>query len=215
MATTKREIAEKFGISKRTVANYIERLGLGDHVERVGQADFLDDFAVAAVADALGKNVPQREQRQEEQPASAPAANDAVVAALNARITDLKEQNERLIAELADIKLAREREVAELRSELAEANGRAAKLADRVAGIAERQQAIAAIPWWKRGASRQSAFPGNFACRLVRLQHRERSRERIRESIRAYPVMQNSPDSNRGPGCLVRSVPWVTPGGVR
>lgn len=151
MATTKREIAEKFGISKRTVANYIERLGLGDHVERVGQADFLDDFAVAAVADALGKNVPQREQRQEEQPASAPAANDAVVAALNARITDLKEQNERLIAELADIKLAREREVAELRSELAEANGRAAKLADRVAGIAERQQAIAAIPWWKRG----------------------------------------------------------------
>ena len=48
------EIAEKFGISKRTVANYIERLGLGDHVERVGQADFLDDYAVAAVADALG-----------------------------------------------------------------------------------------------------------------------------------------------------------------
>lgn len=151
MATTKREIAEKFGISKRTVANYIERLGLGDHVERVGQADFLDDYAVAAVADALGKNVPQREQRQEEQPAAAPAANDAVIAALNARITDLKEQNERLIAELADIKSAREREVAELRSELAEANDRAAKLADRVAGIAERQQAIAAIPWWKRG----------------------------------------------------------------
>ena len=151
MATTKREIAEKFGISKRTVANYIERLGLGDHVERVGQADFLDDYAVAAVADALGKNVPQREQRTEEQSAPTSAPNDAVVAALNARITDLKEQNERLIAELADSKSAREREVAELRSELAEANDRAAKLADRVAGIAERQQAIAAIPWWKRG----------------------------------------------------------------
>lgn len=152
MATTKREIAEKFGISKRTVANYIERLGLGDHVERVGQADFLDDYAVAAVADALGKNVPQREQRAEEQPAAASsAANDSVIAALNARITDLKEQNERLIAELADAKSAREREVAELRSELAEANDRAAKLADRVASIAERQQAIAAIPWWKRG----------------------------------------------------------------
>ena len=57
----------------------------------------------------------------------------------------------RLDAELKETRAAHEREVSELRSQLAAANERAAKLADRVAGIAEAQQAIAATPWWRRG----------------------------------------------------------------
>ena len=53
MGITKREIAFELGVSKRTVANYIEKLGLGNHVSRNGNTDFLDDFAAAAIADAL------------------------------------------------------------------------------------------------------------------------------------------------------------------
>ena len=48
MGITKREIASELGVSKRTVANYIEKLGLGNHVSRNGNTDFLDDFAAAA-----------------------------------------------------------------------------------------------------------------------------------------------------------------------
>ncbi|WP_368319748.1 helix-turn-helix transcriptional regulator, partial [Parabacteroides distasonis] len=43
MGITKREIASELGVSKRTVANYIEKLGLGNHVSRNGNTDFLDD----------------------------------------------------------------------------------------------------------------------------------------------------------------------------
>lgn len=50
MGITKREIASELGVSKRTVANYIEKLGLGNHVSRNGNTDFLDDFAAAAAA---------------------------------------------------------------------------------------------------------------------------------------------------------------------
>ena len=46
----------------------------------------------------------------------------------------------------------RDREIESLRSQLADSTDRAARLADRVAGIAERQQALAATPWWKRGS---------------------------------------------------------------
>lgn len=52
MGITKREIASELGVSKRTVANYIEKLGLGNHVSRNGNTDFLDDFAAAAIAGA-------------------------------------------------------------------------------------------------------------------------------------------------------------------
>ena len=48
MGITKREIASELGVSKRTVANYIEKLGLGNHVSRNGNTDFLDDFAAVA-----------------------------------------------------------------------------------------------------------------------------------------------------------------------
>lgn len=148
MGATKKELADTLGVAKQTVVNYIERLGLApDHVTRVGKYDVLDDFAVSAIADAIGKGIPKTEA-----PGSVEeTANDAVVAALNDRISDLKSQNERLTAELAETHAAREREVSELRSQLADANARAAKLADRVAGIAEAQQAIAATPWWRRG----------------------------------------------------------------
>ena len=148
MGVTKKELADTLGVAKQTVVNYIERLGLApEHVTRVGKYDVLDDFAVSAIADAIGKSVPKTEAPSNVEE----AANDAIVAALNGRISDLKEQNKRLDAELKEARAAREREASELRSQLAEANDRAAKLADRVAGIAEAQQAIAATPWWKRG----------------------------------------------------------------
>ena len=150
MAITKREVAEQLGVAKQTVVNYIDKLGLApEHVTRVGKTDVLDDFAVSALADALGKNVvPKTSAAQED---SSSDASDTVIAALNARIADLKEQNDRLVTEVIELRASRDREVADLRDQLAAANDRAARLADRVAGIAERQQAIAALPWWKRG----------------------------------------------------------------
>ena len=137
MGITKREIASELGVSKRTVANYIEKLGLGNHVSRNGNTDFLDDFAAAAIADAL-KN-PGKPSRQ---PADAPAAPapDSLVDSLAAQLEIERSRN----AELMEA-LAAERDRA------AEANARVAELAGKLASLAERQQAIAATPWWRRG----------------------------------------------------------------
>ncbi len=70
MGITKREIASELGVSKRTVANYIEKLGLGNHVSRNGNTDFLDDFAAAAIADALKAQYDPEEPRQTVPPAA-------------------------------------------------------------------------------------------------------------------------------------------------
>ena len=146
MGITKKELADTLGVSKQTVVNYIDRLGLSpDHVSRVGKYDVLDDFAVSAIADAVSKNIPQQSESDDA------VASDAVIAALNDRIADLKEQNDRLASELTNLRASRDREVESLRMQLNDANRRAAELADRVATIAERQQTIAATPWWKRG----------------------------------------------------------------
>ena len=151
MGITKREVADKLGVAKQTVVNYIDKLGLApEHVTRVGKTDVLDDYAVSVLADALGKNIPSRPAQAAPQEEGPTDGQDSVIAALNGRIADLKEQNDRLVAEIAEMRASRERELADLRDQLAEANDRAARLADRVAGIAERQQAIAALPWWKR-----------------------------------------------------------------
>ena len=159
MGVTKREVADQLGVAKQTVVNYIDKLGLTpDHVTRVGKTDVLDDFAVSALADALGKNIHPRPAHPVEEPVSAASSQDSVIAALNGRIADLKQQNDRLVSELAELRASRERELGELRGQLDAANERAAHLANRVAGIAERQQAIAALPWWKRGT---------FATRLL------------------------------------------------
>ena len=58
MGATKREVAEKLGVAKQTVVNYISKLGLESHVSRVGKTDVLDEFAVSAIADAVGKSIP-------------------------------------------------------------------------------------------------------------------------------------------------------------
>ena len=151
MGITKREVADQLGVAKQTVVNYIDKLGLApEHVTRVGKTDLLDDFAVSALADALGKNVVPRATTSVQED-ELPEVQDSVIAALNGRIADLKQQNDRLVAELAEMRSSRERELAEMRDQLAAANDRAARRADRVAGIAERQQAFAALPWWKRG----------------------------------------------------------------
>ena len=130
MGITKREIASELGVSKRTVANYIEKLGLGNHVSRNGNTDFLDDFAAAAIADAL-KN-PGKPSRQ---PADAPAAP-----APDSLVDSLAAERDRAA-----------RAEAEAKAQLAEANARVAELAGKLASLAERQQAIAATPWWRRG----------------------------------------------------------------
>lgn len=148
MSVTKREVAEKLGVSKQTVVNYINRLGLApDHVTRKGKFDVLDDYAVSAIADAIGKGFPDKPHSKE----NAPAPSDAVLAALNERIADLKSQNEELRAELESSRASRAAEVESLRMQVEEANGRAARLAERVTSLAERQQVIAATPWWRRG----------------------------------------------------------------
>lgn len=143
MGATKKEVADRLGVAKQTVVNYIAKLELDSHVTRVGKTDVLDDFAVSAIADAVGKSIPSAPAPRED----GITTSDAVVAALNARIEDLKEQNDRLAEMIRD----RDREIESLRSQLSDANERSANLAERVAGIAERQQAIAATPWWRRG----------------------------------------------------------------
>lgn len=148
MGITKRGIASELGVSKRTVANYIEKLGLGNHVSRNGNTDFLDDFAAAAIADAL-KN-PGKPSRQ---PAAAPAP-DSLVDSLAAQLEIERSRNAELMEALAaerDRAARAARAEAEAKAQLAEANARVAELAGKLASLAERQQAIAATPWWRRG----------------------------------------------------------------
>lgn len=147
MGATKREVAEQLGVAKQTIVNYIAKLELSDHIERVGKTDVLDEFAVSAIAHAVGKSIPQAVAPKED----GVTTSDAVAAMLNERINDLKDERDRLKAELESERMSRAREVESLREQLAEANGKAVELAGRLANIAERQQVIAATPWWKRG----------------------------------------------------------------
>lgn len=137
MGITKREIASELGVSKRTIANYIGKLGLGNHVSRNGNTDILDDFAAAAIADAL-KN-PEKPSRQ---PAAAAPAPDSLADSLAAQLEIERSRNAELMEALA---------VERDRAARAEANARVAELAGKLASLAERQQAIAATPWWRRG----------------------------------------------------------------
>ena len=148
MSITKREIASELGVSKRTVANYIVKLELGNHVSRNGNTDFLDDFAAAAIADALKS--PVKPSRLPPAAAAAPAP-DSLVDSLIAQLEIERSRNADLMKELA---VERERAAhaeAEAKAQLAEANARVAELAGKLASLAERQQALAATPWWRRG----------------------------------------------------------------
>lgn len=145
MGITKREIASELGVSKRTIANYIGKLGLGNHVSRNGNTDILDDFAAAAIADAL-KN-PEKPSRQ---PAAAPAP-DSLADSLAAQLEIERSRNAELMEALAAERDRVARAEAEAKAQLAEANARVAELAGKLASLAERQQAIAATPWWRRG----------------------------------------------------------------
>lgn len=146
MGITKREIASELGVSKRTIANYIEKLGLGNHVSRNGNTDILDDFAAAAIADAL-KN-PEKPSRQ---PAAAPPAPDSLADSLAAQLEIERSRNAELMEALTVERDRAARAEAEAKAQLAEANARVAELAGKLASLAERQQAIAATPWWRRG----------------------------------------------------------------
>lgn len=142
MGITKREIAFELGVSKRTIANYIGKLGLGNHVSRNGNTDILDDFAAAAIADAL-KN-PEKPSCQS---AAAAPAPDSLAAQLEIE----RSRNAELMEALAVERDRAARAEAEAKAQLAEANARVAELAGKLASLAERQQAIAATPWWRRG----------------------------------------------------------------
>ena len=96
MGITKREIASELGVSKRTIANYIGKLGLGNHVSRNGNTDILDDFAAAAIADAL-KN-PEKPSRQ---PAVAAPAPDSLADSLAAQLEIERSRNAELMEALA------------------------------------------------------------------------------------------------------------------
>lgn len=146
MGITKREIASELGVSKRTVANYIEKLGLGNHVSRNGNTDILDDFAAAAIADAL-KNL----EKPSRQPAAAAPAPDFLADSLAAQLEIERSRNAELMEALAVERDRAARAEAEAKAQLAEANARVAELAGKLASLAERQQAIAATPWWRRG----------------------------------------------------------------
>lgn len=148
MGITKREIASELGVSKRTVANYIEKLGLGNHVSRNGNTDFLDDFAAAAIADALKS--PVKPFRQPPAVAAAPAP-DSLVDSLTAQLEIERSRNADLMEALAAERERAARAEAEAKAQLAEANARVAELAGKLASLAERQQVIAATPWWRRG----------------------------------------------------------------
>lgn len=146
MGITKREIAAELGVSKRTIANYIGKLGLGNHVSRNGNTDILDDFAAAAIADAL-KNPEKPSLR----PAAAAPAPDSLADSLAAQLEIERSRNAELMEALAVERDRAARAEAEAKAQLAEANARVAELAGKLASLAERQQAIAATPWWRRG----------------------------------------------------------------
>lgn len=146
MGITKREIAAELGVSKRTIANYIGKLGLGNHVSRNGNTDILDDFAAAAIADAL-KNL----EKPSRQLAAAAPAPDSLADSLAAQLEIERSRNAELMEALAVERDRAARAEAEAKAQLAEANARVAELAGKLASLAERQQAIAATPWWRRG----------------------------------------------------------------
>lgn len=95
MGITKREIAAELGVSKRTIANYIGKLGLGNHVSRNGNTDILDDFAAAAIADAL-KNL----EKPSRQPAAAAPASDSLADSLAAQLEIERSRNAELMEAL-------------------------------------------------------------------------------------------------------------------
>lgn len=140
MGITKREIASELGVSKRTVANYIEKLGLGNHVSRNGNTDFLDDFAAAAIADAL-KN-PGKPSRQQADAPAAPAP-DSLVDSLAAQLEIERSRNAELMEALTAERDRAARAEAEAKAQLAEANARVAELAAERKKLADERARLA------------------------------------------------------------------------
>lgn len=150
MSITKKEIADELGVSKRTIANYVSRMNLDSHVSRVGNTDLLDDFAAAAVADAIRKPRKTRIEK-EEKTGEQTGERGLLVELLNQQLKAERERNAELREQLDAERARAERAEADAKAQLAEANAKIAELAGKLAGLAERQQMIAATPWWRRG----------------------------------------------------------------
>lgn len=124
-------------------------------------SDFIEDSALlkaARVVELVSEgsdgfqllNVLLKPSRQ---PADAPAAPapDSLVDSLAAQLEIERSRNAELMEALAAERDRAARAEAEAKAQLAEANARVAELAGKLASLAERQQAIAATPWWRRG----------------------------------------------------------------
>ena len=74
-----------------------------------------------------------------------------LVDSLAAQLEIERSRNAELMGALAAERDRAARAEAEAKAQLAEANARVAELAGKLASLAERQQAIAATPWWRRG----------------------------------------------------------------
>ena len=97
--------------------------------------------------------LPKNPGKPSRQPADAPAAPapDSLVDSLAAQLEIERSRNAELMEALAAERDRAARAEAEAKAQLAEANARVAELAGKLASLAERQQAIAATPWWRRG----------------------------------------------------------------
>ena len=100
--------------------------------------------ANARVAELAGKLASLAERQQ----AIAP---DSLADSLAAQLEIERARNAELMEALAVERDRAARAEAEAKAQLAEANARVAELAGKLASLAERQQAIAATPWWRRG----------------------------------------------------------------
>ena len=138
-----------------------ERLAL--HVVADAAADF--DAGLLGIGTPLGKAIAGRRAGSTApyvrgdlrsvsivsvRPAAAPAP-DSLADSLAAQLEIERSRNAELMEALAAERDRAARAEAEAKAQLAEANARVAELDGKLASLAERQQAIAATPWWRRG----------------------------------------------------------------
>ena len=149
MAATKKQLADELGVTKQTVTNHIQRLGLSGHVTREGNVDMVDDFACSALADAIGTDKTSKGDAPDG-PSNVADAQKIVISNLEAELRRKTDEYESRLSKLeAELEATRGKllDAQDKLIEAAETNGR---LSGEIAEIAKRQQIIAATPWWRR-----------------------------------------------------------------
>ena len=151
---TRRELAERIGCTKQTVAKALREIDLDGHVVKRGQTEYYDDYVASAVADRLAP----RFRRQEEDG----GGGDAVLDLLEHYKSALVESEARRDAEASRHASETERygrlidslqaDVARLTAALDEERLKRDELERRLSDTREALSAIAAAPFWRRGA---------------------------------------------------------------